>query len=114
MASSGTAILRPPLTRDESGTLLGQTMTLVAATAGTFALGSYVGRDLAGGWGLLFFLGALVCMVGLNVAAEKSATGAIALLLVFGLLIGLAVAPTLADYASMDPQAVWQVGGATA
>ncbi len=32
----------------------------------------------------------------------------------FGLLIGLAVAPTIAYYGSMDPQALWQAGGATA
>jgi modulator of FtsH protease len=38
----------------------------------------------------------------------------IALLAAFGLLIGLAVAPTIAYYGSMDPQALWQAGGATA
>ena len=32
----------------------------------------------------------------------------------FGLLIGLAVAPTVAYYGSMDPRALWQAGGATA
>jgi FtsH-binding integral membrane protein len=32
----------------------------------------------------------------------------------FGLLLGLAVAPTLAYYVGLDPQAVWQAGGATA
>ena len=32
----------------------------------------------------------------------------------FGLLIGLAVAPTIAYYGSMDPRALWQAGGATA
>ena len=32
----------------------------------------------------------------------------------FGLLIGVAVAPTVAYYGSMDPQALWQAGGATA
>lgn len=37
-----------------------------------------------------------------------------ALLCAFGLLIGLAVAPTIAYYGSMDPQALWAAGGATA
>ena len=32
----------------------------------------------------------------------------------FGLLVGLAVAPTIAYYADTNPQAVWQAGGATA
>jgi modulator of FtsH protease len=38
----------------------------------------------------------------------------VALLVGFGLLTGLALAPTLAYYVSADPQAVWQAGGATA
>jgi uncharacterized protein len=113
MVSSGMA-LRPALSRDETGTLLGRTMGLVAATTGLFALGAYLGRDLAAGWGLLFFLGSLVCLVGVNVAAQRSEQAALALLFGFGVLTGLAVAPTLADYASADPQALWQAGGATA
>ena len=39
MTESGTATVQPPLTRDETGTLVGQTFGLVAATAGLFALG---------------------------------------------------------------------------
>jgi FtsH-binding integral membrane protein len=38
----------------------------------------------------------------------------VGLLAAFGLLIGLAVAPTVAYYGSMDPRALWQAGGATA
>ena len=48
--------LSPPLTRDEAGGLLGQTMGLVALTAGVFTLGAYVGRDIGGGWGIVFFI----------------------------------------------------------
>jgi modulator of FtsH protease len=36
------------------------------------------------------------------------------LLVAFGLFMGLALAPTLASYASADPQALWEAGGATA
>ena len=36
------------------------------------------------------------------------------LLVGFGLLTGLATAPTLAYYASAHPHALWQAGGATA
>jgi hypothetical protein len=46
---SSTAAVRP-LTRDETGTLLGQTMGLVAVTAGFCAVGAYLGRDLSYGW----------------------------------------------------------------
>jgi modulator of FtsH protease len=36
------------------------------------------------------------------------------LLLAFGVLMGLAVAPTLVYYAQTDPTVLWQAGGATA
>jgi hypothetical protein len=35
----------------------------------------------------------------------------VGLLAAFGLLIGLAIAPTIAYYGSMDPRALWQAGG---
>jgi modulator of FtsH protease len=39
---------------------------------------------------------------------------AIGLLFGLGLLLGLAVAPLIADYAERDPSALWQAAGATA
>jgi modulator of FtsH protease len=113
MVSDGTTV-RPPLTRDQAGTLLGQTMGLVAVTAGLFALGAYLGRDLSYGWGWLFWIASFLCLIGVNVVVQRSEQAAITLLFGFGVLVGLAVAPTLAYYASTDPQAVWQAGGATA
>jgi FtsH-binding integral membrane protein len=47
-------------------------------------------------------------------AARKSGQLTVGLLGTFGLLIGLALAPVLTAYASMNPQALWQAGGATA
>src|SRR5262245_26716846 len=105
---------RPPLTRDQTGTLLGQTMGLVAATAGLFALGAYLGRDVSYGWGWVFFIGAFGLLLGMNVAAQRSERLAVTLLFGFGVLIGLATAPTLSYYASANPQVLWQAGGATA
>ena len=52
--------------------------------------------------------------IGMNLAAQRSEGLAVTLLFGFGLLIGLATAPTLSYYTSADPQAVWQAGGATA
>jgi modulator of FtsH protease len=89
-------------------------MQYVAVTAGLFALGAYLGRDLAGGPGILAFLAALGCLVGMHFAVRKSVELTVGLLGGFGLLIGLAVAPTLAHYASTNPQVLWQAGGATA
>jgi modulator of FtsH protease len=114
MTEAGTATVQPPLTRDETGTLVGQTFGLVAATAGLFALGAYLGRDISEGWGLVLFLPALACLIALNFAAQRSEGLAIGLLFAFGALMGFATAPTIAYYATTNPQVVWQAGGATA
>jgi FtsH-binding integral membrane protein len=114
MMESSPVLAQPSLIRDEARTLLGQTMGLVAITAGLFALGAYLGRDLSYGWGWVLFIAAFGCLIGLNVAAQRSEGAAIGFLFAFGVLMGLATAPTIAYYASTDPQVVWQAGGATA
>jgi FtsH-binding integral membrane protein len=114
MTESSPVLAQPSLIRDEARTLLGQTMGLVAVTAGLFALGAYLGRDLSYGWGWVLFIAAFGCLIGLNVAAQRSEGAAIGFLFAFGVLMGLATAPTIAYYASTDPQVVWQAGGATA
>jgi modulator of FtsH protease len=113
MFSGGTASYQPSATRDETGTLFGQTMGLVAITAGLFSLGAYLGRNLSSGTGILWFIAAFACLLGMNFAIKQSEQLAIVLLFGFGVLIGLAVAPTVAYYASTDPQAVWEAGGST-
>jgi modulator of FtsH protease len=102
------------ISRDESGRLFGQTMGLVALTAGLFALGAYIGRDLAGGWAILFYIASFAVLFGMNLAVQRSEQLAVTMLFGFGLLLGLAVAPTISYYVNADPQAVWQAGGATA
>jgi uncharacterized protein len=95
-------------------TLFAQTMGYVAATAALFALGAYLGRDLSYGAGFVAFVAAFACLIGMRFAARRPAGLTTGLLAAFGLLIGVAVAPTLAYYASADPRALWQAGGATA
>jgi len=112
--TSTTSATPVPLTRDEAGGLFGQTMGLVAVTAGVFALGAYIGRDTAGGWAILWYIAAFALLLGMNAAVQRSEQLAVAMLFGFGLLLGLAVAPTLSAYVGADPQAVWQAGGATA
>jgi modulator of FtsH protease len=102
------------MTRDEAGTLLGQTMGLVAVTAGLFAVGAYLGRNLGYQWGWLGFIAAFGCLIAMNFAARRSEGLTVALLFGFGVLIGLGTAPTIAYYASTNPKIVWQAGGATA
>ena len=95
--------------------LLGQVMGFVAVTVGFAALGAYLGRDLSGATGLVLFIGAFACIFGLHIAAAKGREQlAIGLLFGLGLLLGLAVAPVIADYAKGDPSALWQAAGATA
>ena len=98
----------------DDSTLFGQTMGLVALTAGLFAAGAYLGRSLSYGPGFVFFIAAFGCLIAMRFAARRSAGSAVSLLFVFGLLMGLATASTLAYYARANPQALWQAGGATA
>ncbi|TKK76129.1 hypothetical protein FDA38_27310 [Kribbella jiaozuonensis] len=100
--------------RDQEHTLFAQTMQYVAMTTGLFALGAYLGRDLHGGIGIIAFIAAFGVLIGMQFAVRKSTGRAVGLLAAFGLLMGLATAPTLAYYASIDPSALWQAGGATA
>jgi FtsH-binding integral membrane protein len=100
--------------QDATRALFGQTMSLVGVTAAFFAGGAYLGRHMSSGAGLLWFLAAFACLFGIRMATQRSEQLAIGLLFGFGLLMGLAVAPTIAYYANTNPQAVWQAGGATA
>ncbi len=102
------------LTRDQARAVFGQVMGLVALTLGCLALGAYIGRDLSGGWGILFFIASFGCIFGLNVASSRRKEQlAITLLFGLGLLLGLALGPVLAAYVEADPAAVWQAAGAT-
>lgn len=100
--------------RDRTHTLFAQTMGYVAVTTGLFALGAYLGRNLTGGIAIVAYIAAFACLIGMQFAVRRSAQLTVGLLCGFGVLIGLAVAPTLSYYAATDPQALWQAGGATA
>ena len=101
-------------TKDRTRTLFGQVMLLVAMTAGFFALGAYLGRNLSHTAAFVAYIVAFVCLLSMNFAARRSAAASTVLLMVFGVLIGVALAPTLVYYATMNPQVLWQAGGATA
>jgi FtsH-binding integral membrane protein len=102
------------VTGDRARTVFGQVMGLVALTVGLVALGAYVGRDLDGGAGIAFFVGAFGCVIGLNLASDRGREQlATTLLFGLGLLLGLAVGPVINDYANADPAALWQAAAAT-
>ena len=73
-----------PIAHDQARALLGQVMGFVAVTVGFSALGAYLGRDLSGATGLVLFIGAFACILGLNIAAAKGREQ-----LAIGLLFGL-------------------------
>ena len=100
--------------RDRTHTLFGQTMGYVAVTTGFFALGAYLGRNLSPGWAIVWYIVAFACLIGMNFTVRRSAGLSVVLLFVVGTTLGLALAPTLVYYASTNPQALWQAGGATA
>ena len=97
--------------RNQAHVLFSQTMGYVAITAALFALGAWLGRNLTGAVGIIAFIAAFGCLIAMRFAVRSSIQLAVGLLGAFGLLIGLAVAPTIAYYGSMDPQALWQAGG---
>jgi len=99
---------------DDARTLFSQTMEYVAVTVGVFALGTFIGRSLPYGWGWVFFLASFGCLIAMRFAVRRGGSSAVGLLFGFGFLIGLATAPTVAYYASTNPQVLWQASGATA
>src|SRR5512133_1604912 len=105
---------RPFGTRIDTGTLFGQTMGLVAVTVGLFTLGAYLARNLSGGSAMGFWIASLLCLLAMNVTVRQSEQLTLGLLFGFGLLVGLATAATISYYANVDPEAVWEAGGATA
>ena len=112
--SDQAALGGPAVTRDQTRSVFGQVMGLVALTVGCAALGAYIGRNLTGGTGIVFFIGAFACIFGLQFAASRGREQlALGLLFGLGLLLGLAVAPVIHVYAKAQPAAVWQAAGAT-
>ena len=78
-----------------------------------FALGAYLGRDLSPGWAIVSYIVAFVCLIAMNFASGDGGAGRDTVL-AFGPALGLALAPTLVYYASTNPQALRQAGGAAA
>ena len=109
--SAGDSVALAP---DDARTVFGQVMGLVALTLGFLALGAFIGRNLSGGLGILFFIGSFAAIFGLNIASSRGREQlATTLLFGLGLLLGLGLGPVLNSYASADPSAIWQAAGAT-
>jgi uncharacterized protein len=101
------------LGRDRARAVFGQTMGLVALTCAVAGLGAYLGRDISRGWGIVAFIAAIACIIGLNVAVQRSEQLAIGLLFGLGACLGIGAAPMLAYYWSVQPEVLWQAAGTT-
>src|SRR5215813_3980693 len=95
-------------TRDRTHTLFGQTMGYVAVTTGFFALGAYLGRHLSAGWAIVWYIVGFACLIAMNFTVRRSQGLSVVLLLAVGTTLGLALAPTLVYYATVNPQVLWQ------
>ena len=104
-----------PATGVTTAAVFGRVMALVAVTVGFAALGIWVGQDLSGWQWFVPWLISIACLVGLNVANARGATGlALTLLFAFGLLLGISVGSTVYYYASTDSNVVAEAAAATA
>lgn len=101
-------------TQDQTRALFSHVMWLVAAATGFFALGSYAGRDLSGGWSIVWFLAGFGCLIAMNFTRRSSSGLSVVLLMCVGLFLGLGLGPMVAYYSAASPKVVWQAAGATA
>lgn len=99
---------------DQTRTLFGSVMWLVAIATGFFALGCYAGRDLSGGWSVAWFILGFGTLIAMNFTVRRSEAISVVLLMCVGLFLGLAMGPAVAYYTTTSPRAVWQAAGATA
>ena len=80
--------------RGQEHALFSQTMGYVAATAGLFALGAWLGRNITGGVGIVAFIAAFACLIGMRFSVKRSVGLSVGLLAVL-----LAKAELLVDQA---------------
>ena len=95
--------------------LFSRVMFLVGVTCAFTALGAFIGKDLNSGIGIIFWIVALGMILASGFIKRQSGALGMGLLFAVGLVLGLAVGPTLNYYvAANGAQVLWQAAGATA
>lgn len=100
-----------PISGADSRAIFAQTMFLVAVTVAFAAAGAWLARDASSGVVLPAYIGSFGILIGMRFARRtRSGSLGMGLLFGFGLLLGIAIGPTLAVYArSPDgPTILWQ------
>ncbi len=104
--------------REDSRAIFGKVMFLVAVTAGFAALGAYVGKDLSWGWGIGAWVGAiaLTFVIGFGRRKDEATPFQMGVLFGIGALLGVAIGPTLQEYANLEDGStlIAQAAGLTA
>lgn len=104
--------------RVDAQAVFGKVMFLVAVTAGFTAAGAWIGRDLSGGWAIGAWIAAIALTFAVGMARRKDEATPLQMGMLFGigLLLGLAIGPTLNAYASLEGGGtlIAQAAGATA
>jgi FtsH-binding integral membrane protein len=101
--STGLLHEAPTTARADARAVFGQVMFMVAVALAFTAGGAYIGRNLSFGWAIACWVGSFALILGMSFA-RKAQAGAVGMALLYGvgLLLGMAVGPTLAEYASSD------------
>lgn len=90
--------------RDDARAIFAKVMFLVAITAGFAAVGAYVGRDISGGWALVAWIASLVLVIAMGVGRTPEEATPLQMGMLFGVgaLLGIAIGPTLQEYANLE------------
>ncbi len=90
--------------KSQAREIFAKVMFLVAVTAGFAAAGAWIGRDLSTGWAFAAWGGALVLTLAMSFSKRREEVGALQLTMLFGLglLLGLAIGPTIDAIADQD------------
>jgi modulator of FtsH protease len=95
--------------------LLGQVMFLVAIALGFCAAGTYIGRDLSHGTAVVCEIAVFgMLIVQMFVPVLRQGPVGMTWMFTLALLLGLGLGPVLAQYATVDPDAIYQAAGGTA
>jgi modulator of FtsH protease len=95
--------------------VLGQVMFLVAVALAFTAAGTYIGRDLSFGTAEICEFAALgMLIIQMFVPILRAGAVGMTWMFVLALLLGVGLGPVIAEYATADPNAIYQAAGGTA
>lgn len=103
-------------TRVSAQTIFGQVMFLVGITLAFLALGVFIGinEDISPGSAKLLWFGAIGMLFAQMVPALRKGPIGITWMFAIGLVMGIALGPTMDYYRSTSPDALYQAAGGTA